>query len=102
MRRCWQNWMPVLPGLDIPGSSFRRADVGLILMVRGEQHDFATEHAAAELGNRHFDGLDATHAAIVRIHASQIIDVTNHDIGGGSCRLRGDQLCQCHGEGDRQ
>ena len=63
-----------------PLAELRRPDVGLVLVVRGQRHDLLTEHRAAEVRNRHVDGLDPACAEHVRVHAGHVIDVTDHDL----------------------
>ena len=55
-------------------------------MVRVQQHDFPAEHAAAKIGDRHLDGLNAAGAAIVGINAGHVIEVADHDVAARADR----------------
>jgi len=55
---------------------------GLFWLVGGQRHDLLAEHRAAEVGDRHVDGLDPAGAEHVRVHAGHVIDVTNYDLIG--------------------
>ena len=85
VRAADQHVQPVLVG---PLAKLRRADVRLVLMVGREHLDLPAEHRAAEVGNRHPNGLDAALTLNIRIDARKIIDIADDDLVGGGVRRR--------------
>src|SRR5205823_2903925 len=52
-----------------PLAELRRPDVGLVLVVGAQRHDLLAEYRAAEVRDRHVDGLNPARAEYVRVHA---------------------------------
>ena len=77
-------------------AEFRGPDVGLVLVVGGNELDLLAEHLAAEIGDRHLRGLDAALADHVGIEARHIVDVADDDAFGLRLR-RGGERQRGHG-----
>ena len=76
------------------------ADVGLVLVVGGEDVDRLAQHRAAELRDRHLDRLDAARADDVRVGAGHVVDVADHHlVRRGLGRSGGEERAQRSGRG---
>ena len=63
-----------------PFAELLLADVGLVLMVGGQDLDRLAEHRAAEIGDRHLDRLDAARADDVGVGPRHVVDVADHHL----------------------
>ena len=76
----------VRPSRSAHSRNFWRAEVGLVLVVGGQELDLVAEHAAAEIVDRHLGGLDAARADHVGIDAGHVVDVADHHLVPGRVR----------------
>ena len=51
--------------------------------------DLPAEHRAAEIRDRHLDGLDAASAGHIRIDAREVIDVADDHVGAAAALAAG-------------
>jgi hypothetical protein len=64
-----------------PLAGFGCGNVGFVLVVRVQHHDFSSQYRAAEIRDGHLDGLNSTHAEVVGYDSGHVIDVADHDVG---------------------
>ena len=80
--------LEALPGVG-PFAEFLRPEIGLVLMIEGQNLNRLTERRAAEIGDRHLDPLDARGADYVRVNSGHVVDEADDDlIVGGMGRAR--------------
>ena len=79
VRAAEHHGQPVAVG---PFAKLLHAEVGLVLVIGGQQFDRLTERRAAEVGDRHFDRFDRPGAVDVGIEAGHVVDVADHDLAG--------------------
>ena len=79
VRAAEHHGQPVAVG---PFAKLLRAEIGLVLVIGGQQFDRLTEDRAAEIGDRHLDGFDGAGTLDVGIEARHVVDVADDDLVG--------------------
>jgi hypothetical protein len=71
-----------------PFARFRGGNIGLVLVVSGNELDFFSSDYHAGIGNGHFDGLGATGTVDVGVEAGHVGNHADLDGVAGNLRVR--------------